>query len=230
MWWAVSLLLVITGTFGIVFVPRGPEKGPTLIHRVGSVTLPPSRAVTSTTTTLTGSGHHTTTTGALGLPATITVHRAILVSVRRSRPVHLYIPKIGLSTSLSVLGLEKDGTVSVPTNFAVPGWYDGDRAPGQKGSAVILGHVDNQQGPAVFFYLVRLKPGDRVFVTLANGKRLQFAVIGVRMFQKTNFPDKLVYGARNYPALQLVTCGGIFDSATGHYLSNIVVFTALVKS
>jgi sortase (surface protein transpeptidase) len=142
----------------------------------------------------------------------------------------LRIPIIGLSLPLSVLTLGKDGIVNVPTNFAEPGWYNGDRSPGQKGSAVILGHVDSIYGPAAFFYLDRLRLGNRIYVTLANGKHLVFAVIGERMFQKTNFPDQLVYGSRNYPALQLVTCGGIFDSATGHYLSNIVVFTALIKS
>lgn len=72
--------------------------------------------------------------------------------------------------------------------------------------------------------------GNRIDITLKDGKKLQFAVIGIRQYQKTTFPDKLVYGPRDYPALQLVTCGGIFDSATGHYLSNIVVFSALVKS
>jgi sortase (surface protein transpeptidase) len=131
---------------------------------------------------------------------------------------------------LSVLSLNKNGSVNVPTNFAEPGWYDGDRTPGQTGSAVILGHVDNFHGPAAFFYLDKLSLGNRVYVTLANGKQLVFAVIGERMYSKTNFPDALVYGPRNYPALQLVTCGGIFDAATGHYLSNIVVFTALIKT
>jgi hypothetical protein len=95
---------------------------------------------------------------------------------------------------------------------------------------VILGHVDNFHGPAIFFHLDKLTLGNRVYVTLKDGRHLVFAVIGVRMYQKTNFPDKLVYGARTYPALQLVTCGGIFDSATGHYLSNVVIFTALIKS
>jgi sortase (surface protein transpeptidase) len=150
--------------------------------------------------------------------------------IPRSRPVHLSIPIIGLSVRVSVVNLNKNGTVNVPTNFAVPAWNNGDRSPGQKGSAVILGHVDNYHGPAVFFYLDKLKLGNRVDVTLADGRKLVFAVIGERMYKKTNFPDKLVYGARNYPALQLVTCGGIFDSSTGHYLSNIVVFTALIKS
>jgi sortase (surface protein transpeptidase) len=150
--------------------------------------------------------------------------------IRRSRPVHLSIPIIGVSVPLSVLTLNKNGTVNVPTNFAEPGWYNGDRSPGQKGSAVILGHVDNYHGPAVFFNLDKLKLGNHVDVTLADGRKLVFAVIGERMYKKTNFPDALVYGARNYPALQLVTCGGIFDPSTGHYLSNIVVFTALIKS
>ena len=150
--------------------------------------------------------------------------------VARSVPVHLTIPRIGVSVGLSVLGLNAKGTVNTPTNFAVPGWYRGDRSPGQKGSAVILGHVDSTNGPAVFYKLDKLGLGNRVDVTLRNGKKLTFAVIGVRMFEKTNFPDQLVYGARDYPALQLVTCGGIFDPSTGHYLSNIVVFTALIKS
>ncbi len=129
-----------------------------------------------------------------------------------------------------MLTLSKAGTVNVPTNFAEPGWYNGARSPGQKGSAVILGHVDNFHGPAAFFNLDKLKLGNHVDVTLKDGRKLVFAVIGERMYQKTNFPDRLVYGARDYPALQLVTCGGIFDSATGHYLSNIVIFTALIKS
>ena len=150
--------------------------------------------------------------------------------IARSVPVHLAIPKIGVSVRLSVLGLNKKGTVNIPTNFAVPGWYKGARSPGQKGSAVILGHVDGATGPAIFYKLAKIKLGNRVDVTLRNGKKLVFAVIGVRMYEKTNFPDNLIYGVRNYPALQLVTCGGIFDPRTGHYLSNIVVFTALIKS
>jgi sortase (surface protein transpeptidase) len=150
--------------------------------------------------------------------------------IGRSVPVHLAIPKIGVSVRLSILGLNRKGTVNIPTNFAVPGWYKGDRSPGQKGSAVILGHVDSTNGPAIFYKLDKLRLGNRIDVTLRNGKKLVFAVIGIRMFQKTNFPDRLVYGARTYPALQLVTCGGIFDPSTNHYLSNIVVFTALIKS
>ena len=147
----------------------------------------------------------------------------------RSRPVHLSIPTLGVSVSVGVLGLNRDRTVQVPTNFAQPGWYKFGPSPGQLGSAVILGHVDNIHGPAVFYRIAQLRPGNLVTVTEANHKKLTFSVIGVRMYLKSKFPAYLVYGPHRYAALQLVSCGGVFDRKTGHYLSNIVVFTALVK-
>ena len=134
-----------------------------------------------------------------------------------------------MSVGVSQLGLNRDGSPAVPTNFQLPGWYKFGPSPGQRGSAVILGHVDSYRGRAVFYSLVNLRPGNRIFVTLANGRKVQFAVIGLRMYTKRQFPIRLVYGPRTYSALQLVTCGGVFDHRTGHYLSNIVVFTAQVK-
>lgn len=154
--------------------------------------------------------------------------RTALSYLARSRPIHLSIPAIGVSTSLSTLGLNANRTVQVPTNVYQAGWYKYGPTPGQEGSAVILGHVDTTKGPAVFYRLIDLKVGDRIYVTLANRKQVVFSVIGVRQYLKAKFPDQLVYGPRTYSALQLVTCGGSFDSSTGHYLSNIVVFSARV--
>jgi hypothetical protein len=150
-------------------------------------------------------------------------------AVARSRPVVLSIPAIGLRTGLTTLGLNANRTVQVPTNFNVPWWYRLGPSPGQLGSAVILGHIDSYAGPAVFFRLGDLTVGDRVAVTLSDGTTVGFKVIGVAMYLKSRFPDRLVYGPRPYGALQLVTCGGVFDSATGHYLSNLVVYTSLIK-
>lgn len=149
-------------------------------------------------------------------------------SVARSRPVSLSVPAIGLRANLTTLGLNANRTVQVPMFFGVPGWYRLGPSPGQLGSAVILGHVDSYAGPAVFFRLGDLKVGNVVTVTLADHATLHFSVIGVAMYSKSHFPDRLVYGPRPYSALQLVTCGGVFDDATGHYLSNLVVYTSLV--
>ena len=157
---------------------------------------------------------------------TSTAPPAALVTAR-SAPVSLRIPAIDLSVPLSTLGLNPDGTVEVPTDFQEPGWYRLGPSPGEMGSAVILGHVDSHQGPAVFFRLRSLTAGDQVEVTLADGVMTSFVVTSVAMYPKTGFPAQQVYGSHGSSALQLVTCGGTFDTQTGSYLSNIVVYTSL---
>lgn len=154
----------------------------------------------------------------------------MVVPPARSSPVLLQIPAISLSVPVSQLGLNADGSVEVPADTAQPGWYRLGPSPGQVGSAVILGHVDSYQGPAVFFRLRTLEPGDRIEVHLADGVTTQFVVTAVAMYQKTQFPNDQVYASRGYSALQLVTCGGAFDRQTGHYLSNVVVYSSLVSS
>jgi sortase (surface protein transpeptidase) len=148
----------------------------------------------------------------------------------RSVPLALSIPAIDVSVPLSELGLNPDDTVQVPTSIQEPGWYEYGPSPGQVGSSVILGHVDSYQGPGVFFELRNLRPGDDVDVRLADGVIAHFVVRQVAMYLKADFPTQLVYGSHGYSALQLVTCGGVFDSQTGHYLSNIVVYTSLVST
>lgn len=150
------------------------------------------------------------------------------LATARSTPVELTIPAVSLAVSLSTLGLNADGTVQTPTYTQQPGWYGLGPSPGEIGSAVILGHVDSRAGPAVFFKLPSLVSGDMVNVTLADGVTAQFKVTSATTYLKTNFPDQLVYTSHGYSALQLVTCGGDFDAKTGHYLSNIVVYTSLV--
>ena len=234
LWWAVALFLVVGGVVGTFLAVRLPARGPSLSAPRG-VTVP---STSSSATTLPGDHSPTTQAGGTTPPVTSTLAANQKAPTRRpvvrhfaarSVPVHLTIPNLGVSVPLTSLGLNKDGTVSVPTNFAVPGWYKYGPTPGQRGSAVILGHVDSYKGPAVFFYLSRLRPGEPVVVNLADHAVVHFKVIGVREYSKSDFPDKIVYGMRPYSALQLVTCGGVFDRATGHYESNIVVYTTMTS-
>jgi hypothetical protein len=150
-------------------------------------------------------------------------------STPRSPPVLLVVPALGIRTTLSELGLNVDGTVQVPTNFAQPGWFGLGPSPGQLGSSVILGHVDDHEGPAIFFELSTLRPGDELLVVLADGSRVRFAVSTVSTYLKSQFPDALVYGSHGSSELELVTCGGAFDRSTGSYLSNVVVSSNLVS-
>ena len=131
----------------------------------------------------------------------------------RSLPVSVNIPAIGVSSKLLRLGVNSDGTMQVPsltTSADEAAWYKYSATPGQIGASVIEGHVDSYHGPAVFFRLGALHPGDAVDVTLADGVTAIFRVTGVREYLKSNFPAKSIYGAPGYAALRLITCGGDF--------------------
>jgi sortase (surface protein transpeptidase) len=144
-----------------------------------------------------------------------------------SRPVRLEIPAIGVSTSLLRLGLEPDGAMQVPGDFARAGWFAEGPAPGQVGPSVIAGHVDSKTGPAVFYRLRDLRPGDPVVVERADGSRLRFLVERSRSYPKSLFPTRDVFGPVAAAALRLITCGGEFDRARGSYRENLVVFARL---
>ena len=149
-----------------------------------------------------------------------------------SDPVRIEIPKLALDAPVMRLGLNEDGTIQVPPldNHDLAGWYTGSVTPGQNGSSVIIGHVDNYAGASVFYAIKNLKPGDRVSVERADGSTAAFAVDGVLKTAKVAFPSSAVYGNTAYPSLRLVTCGGPFDKATGEYLDNIVVYAHLITS
>jgi len=151
-----------------------------------------------------------------------------------SKPVAIDIPAIGVHSTLQYLGLTAQHTLQVPApgpHYNEAAWYKYSSTPGSLGPAVILGHVDSAaQGPSVFFNLGDLRRGDKVLVTRADGLVAVFRVDGVRRYPKNHFPTQLVYGNTDHAALRLITCGGSFDYATGHYLDNIVVFASLVGS
>ena len=143
------------------------------------------------------------------------------------RPTGLDIPAIGVRTRLIRLGLTTTHTLQVPSSTAVAGWYTGGPRPGAIGPAVIAGHIDSYLGPGVFFRLRELKPGDLVYVLRHHARLAVFRVTAVRTYLKARFPTAAVYDAVPNAQLRLITCGGTFDPATGHYLSNVVVFATL---
>ncbi len=151
-----------------------------------------------------------------------------------SEPVTLEIPSIGVRSTLLHLGLDADGGLEVPApgpDYDRAAWYRHSPAPGSLGPAILLGHVDSAaDGPSVFFRLGELRPGDRVVIIRADDSSALFIVDEVRRYAKDRFPTGLVYGDIDHAGLRIITCGGAFDSATGHYLDNIVVFASLVTS
>ena len=144
-------------------------------------------------------------------------------------PVRLQIPAIDVSTPLVKLGRLPDGSLEVPKDWDTAGWYDKGPRPGQPGPAVILGHVDSKTGPAVFYQLRALRPGDIVRVGLADGRILVFRVQRVQRYPKDEFPTEAVYFPTLNRELRLITCGGEFDYAARSYRDNIVVYATLAS-
>ncbi|PPK67552.1 class F sortase [Actinokineospora auranticolor] len=149
------------------------------------------------------------------------------LTAERVRPVGLRIPAIGVDESALVpLGLTAGGELQAPADFARVGWFTGGSAPGDPGPAVLAGHVDSRNGPAVFARLRELRPGDLVEVRRSDGADAVFAVDTVQRHPKDAFPTGAVYGPVPGAALRLITCGGVFDRRRSSYRDNVVVFAS----
>jgi sortase (surface protein transpeptidase) len=201
-WWAAiacaGLAAAIVGTGGLLLTRNGtPGLRPAPAAQVAAFPAPTAPIVA---------------TPATGQPAGV------------AAPAALAIPEIGVRTRLITLGLTAQGTVEVPSTTSVAGWYARSPRPGAVGPAIILGHIDSYQGPGVFFRLAGLRAGDPVYIRRSDGSTVEFLVTAVQSYLKDRFPTRAVYGPTPDAELRLITCGGAFDSATGHYLSNIVVY------
>jgi hypothetical protein len=139
-------------------------------------------------------------------------------------PVRIRIPQVRVDTSLQRLGRGPHGTIAVPSRPDVAGWYAEGPRPGQPGPAVILGHVDWTNRPAVFFRLTELRPGAALYIGRADGSTAAFRVTGSSRVPKSRFPTDLVYSPTLQPTLRLVTCGGSYDRATRNYRDNVIVY------
>jgi sortase (surface protein transpeptidase) len=192
-----------------------------------------------------GAGAHDTARSAHGSPTPTPVRptataRADLprayppASVARAapqaKPERIKIPSIGVDSALQPLGLVSGGTLQSPSRWQRAGWYADGVRPGETGPAVIAGHVDSVNGPAVFFRLKDLRAGAKVLITTADGTVLTFVVNRRERYPKRHFPTKAVYGPSALPLLRLITCTGHFDRAARSYVDNLVVTAHLMKS
>lgn len=145
-------------------------------------------------------------------------------------PGELLIPEIGVRSSFVHLGLNRDGTLQAPTRFDVVGWYAKGPAPGDAGGppAVFAGHVDSKAGPGVFFRLRELKVGSEFVIGGTDGAERRFKVYKTANYRKDAFPDKQVYAPSKKAEVRLITCTGTFNSDTGHYEGNLVIYATMV--
>jgi sortase (surface protein transpeptidase) len=156
-------------------------------------------------------------------------HLADVVDRDAASPRRIRIPAIGVSAPVIPLHLEHGGRMQTPRNFGATGWYEPGREPGEKGPAVIAGHVDSKSGPAVFYKLRRLRPGDVIRVVRADRSAVRFRVEGLERWPKSEFPTRKVFGRTRVSTLRLVTCSGNFDPSSGHYEDNTIVYAVRTR-
>ncbi|MCA9361504.1 class F sortase [Candidatus Kaiserbacteria bacterium] len=161
-------------------------------------------------------------------------HKTIVdesVVMDKALPTRLRIPKVNIDATFErPLGLNEDKTVEVPDSYTEVGWYKYGPTPGERGPAVILGHVDSYQGPAVFWSLGQLDVGDEILVDREDGTTAQFEVTKLERVAQSEFPTISVYGDIDHAGLRLITCTGIYDHGVERYSHNLIVFAKLKET
>ena len=143
-------------------------------------------------------------------------------------PQRLLIPALGIDTTFGPsLGINPDQTIEVPDSFTRVGYYRFAPTPGEVGPAVVLGHVDSYEGPAVFYRLGELTGGDTIEIERTDGSVAVFVVTRLERHPQSGFPTAKVYRDLNYAGLRLITCSGTYDQATTEYSHNLIVFARL---
>ncbi|MER5306243.1 class F sortase [Streptomyces sp. NPDC002773] len=142
-------------------------------------------------------------------------------------PRRVEIPSLGITAPVVARGLDDTGAIDPPP-YELPhtvGWFGAGTAPGASGPALLVGHVDTDTRPAVFYSLSAARPGAEVRVTRTDGSVAEFTVDDVQVYPREHFDARKVYGARvpHRAELRLITCGGTFDPTAGTYSANVVV-------
>lgn len=146
-----------------------------------------------------------------------------------SLPSRLAIPSIGIDAKVQRVGVNATGDMGVPSNFSDVAWYKDGVAPGQLGSAVIDGHVDNGLGlNGVFKRLGVLKAGDDIFIRTAGGTDLHFVVFDVETYPYREVPMEKIFAPEKAARLALITCGGEWLPGARTYDRRVVVYATLV--
>lgn len=148
-----------------------------------------------------------------------------------AQPTRIRVPAVSIDAPIMNVGLDSRGVIAAPPleKADEAAWFKDSVSPGARGSSVIVGHVDNESGPAVFYSLGALKKGSTIDVVRDDGTTAIFTIYGIEVFTKAEFPGKRVYGDTKDPELRVITCGGTYSKDSG-YSGNVVVFARMSKT
>jgi len=151
-----------------------------------------------------------------------------VTTVSNSLPLHLIIPTINVDANIQSLGINQAGEMEIPTNITDVGWFKFGSKPGEKGSAVIAGHLNGQNNQlGVFANLDKLEVGDKIIVTDTQNISTTFIVYEKRLYDSGYADD--VFNQSDSPHLNLITCDGLWDQNKNNYTQRLVIFADILK-
>ena len=144
-------------------------------------------------------------------------------------PRRLRIPDIGVNAAVEAVGVDSQGRMDVPRNIWNVAWYKLGVKPGERGNAVIDGHLDGQYSAAVFWNLSKLVPGNRIYIADDKGVEKVFEVYDTAVYPYNQAPLDRIFGPSNDAQLNLITCNGTFDRKSDNYDKRFVAYARLVN-
>ncbi len=160
----------------------------------------------------------------LPLPAPAAQTGAVM---RPSLPKKLRIPSLHIDVPVQEVGLTPQGNMGIPSGAWEVGWYRPGFRPGEKGNAVMAGHLDTLFGPAVFEHLDQARPGDEILVDSDSGSVLRFIVTRSDVYDARSAPMREIFGGGTGRMLRLITCDGAWIAERRQYSERLVVSAEL---
>ena len=229
LFWVLLGIAILTVAMIVAIAALGASESPAVGTTVDFVSSPTASHVPVTGTEPVSAS--TSVAAAAAAPSPISSSGATTTTLLThpiSDPVRVVIPALKVDAKIVAVGLVNGNEMEIPT-VGIVGWYKLGAAPGASGPSVLVSHVSWQGKKGVFYKLKDLKPGDEVQVYDASGDRAVFQVDSSETILKTDLPMERIWNQTDQAVIRLITCGGEYDSKTGHYLSNVIVYGHLIK-
>ena len=141
-------------------------------------------------------------------------------------PTRLKIPSLNIDASVEEVGVTPNGEMDVPKEPEDVAWFKAGPDPGETGSSVIDGHSGYKNNvPAIFDNLSKLQKGDKVYVEDENGVNVVFLVRELKNYNADETVPEVFASSDGLAHLNLITCDGVWNPATGTHSERLVVFT-----
>lgn len=150
-------------------------------------------------------------------------------SIQGMIPARITIPSIGVDAAIEATGVLDNGEMGVPEEIDQVGWFEPGFKVGAKGHAVLAGHVDSYTGPAIFYHLSNVEPGEKVIITDVDGREMVFQINEKTSYPTNEAPIADIFGASDGRMINLITCTGTFDLDTGSHEERLVVTAELIS-